>query len=62
MEAARIQGFPESYVFDPNGRTPHKRELLKWIGDAVPMPLGFAAALSAMGNRLADLKSTDTDR
>jgi DNA (cytosine-5)-methyltransferase 1 len=55
-EAARIQGFPDDYVFDPDGRRPHNCELLKWIGDAVPMPLGYAVALSALGTRLHNFR------
>jgi DNA (cytosine-5)-methyltransferase 1 len=48
-EAARIQGFPDGYVFhaDPS-RPPSKAKLAKWIGDAVPMPLGHAAGLAAL--------------
>jgi DNA (cytosine-5)-methyltransferase 1 len=48
-EAARIQGFPDTYQFqvDP-ANPPFKLKLGKWIGDAVPMPLGHAAALSAL--------------
>jgi DNA (cytosine-5)-methyltransferase 1 len=53
-EAARLQGFPDSYDF---GRArvvgPAKKELTKWIGDAVPMPLGFAAGLAALGTNAA---------
>lgn len=45
-EAARIQGFPDTYIFDAvQGVDPKKTQLAKWIGDAVPMPLGFAAGL-----------------
>ena len=49
-EAARLQGFPDSYRFvtDPR-RPPLRAKLAKWIGDAVPMPLGYGAALSAIG-------------
>lgn len=49
-EAAAIQGFPYSYRFvtDPS-RPPTRSQLAKWIGDAVPMPLGYAACLSALG-------------
>ena len=52
-EAARIQGFPDTYRFvvDPS-RPPTRAKLAKWIGDAVPMPLGYAAALSAFGSGL----------
>lgn len=49
-EAARLQGFPDSYRFvtDPK-HPPARAKLAKWIGDAVPMPLGYAAAVSALG-------------
>jgi DNA (cytosine-5)-methyltransferase 1 len=51
LEAARIQGFPDTYNFFPDANNPPtKAKLTKWIGDAVPMPLGFAAGLSALGN------------
>lgn len=54
-EAARLQGFPDTYRFvtDP-GRPPARSQLAKWIGDAVPMPLGYAAALAALGSGLPD--------
>lgn len=53
-EAARLQGFPDSYDFvvDPD-REPYRNELSKWIGDAVPMPLGYAASLSVLGTGLS---------
>jgi len=41
-EAARIQGFPDWYEFDPNGKTT-RTNLAKWIGDAVPSVLGYVA-------------------
>jgi len=51
-EAARIQGFSDDYRFtlpsdDRRGppKPPTTQLLTKWIGDAVPMPLGYAAAL-----------------
>jgi len=44
-EAARIQGFPDEYRFALGGKPPTTQLLTKWIGDAVPMPLGYAAAL-----------------
>lgn len=51
-EAARIQGFPDGYgFFDADGRATRK-ELAKWIGDAVPAPMGFEMtrrALAALG-------------
>ncbi len=50
-EAARLQGFPDTYDFFPDPRNPPtKLKLTKWIGDAVPMPLGYAAGLSALAN------------
>lgn len=48
-EAARIQGFPDTYDFGVAGGNPSKAKLGKWIGDAVPMPLGYLAGLSALG-------------
>lgn len=52
-EAARLQGFPDTYrfVLDPSA-PPTRHQLGKWIGDAVPMPLGYLAALSALGAAL----------
>lgn len=54
-EAARIQGFPDTYRWRMPGQSPPTSSLLaKWIGDAVPMPLGHAAVLSALGPGLPD--------
>ena len=48
-EAARLQGFPDSYRFVVDSTNPPGRnKLAKWIGDAVPMPLGYAAAMAAL--------------
>jgi len=48
-EAARLQGFPDSFAFIPDrSKQPNKSALTKWIGDAVPPILGYAAALSAL--------------
>ena len=48
-EAARIQGFPDTYDFRPDPpNEPSRAKLAKWIGDAVPMPIGYAASLSAL--------------
>ena len=48
-EASLVQGFPLGYRFvGENGARPSRSQLAKWIGDAVPMPLGYAAALSAL--------------
>jgi DNA (cytosine-5)-methyltransferase 1 len=44
-EAARIQAFPDSFRFVVNGEDPARNALTKWIGDAVPPVLGYAAAL-----------------
>jgi DNA (cytosine-5)-methyltransferase 1 len=52
-EAARIQAFPDDYRFDAvDGVVPGRTQLAKWIGDAVPMPLGYAATLSALMPRV----------
>lgn len=64
-EASVIQGFPLGYRFvTVGGGTPSRTQLAKWIGDAVPMPLGYAAALSALGSirttgQLVDCASSD---
>lgn len=48
-EAARLQGFPDDYVFNPDPDQPASRsQLAKWIGDAVATPLGYAAAFCAL--------------
>ncbi len=44
-EAARIQAFPDNFRFVVNGVDPPRNALTKWIGDAVPPLLGYAAAL-----------------
>jgi hypothetical protein len=45
------EGPPDTYNFSPDPKNPPtKSKLTKWIGDAVPMPLGFAAGVSALGN------------
>ncbi|MCY3952024.1 MAG: DNA cytosine methyltransferase [bacterium] len=49
-EAARLQGFPDDYRFWPAPDRPATRaQLAKWIGDSVAAPLGYAAAMSALG-------------
>ena len=55
-EAARIQGFPDTYIWQAGEGEPKTTHLLKWIGDAVPMPLGYAAAFSALGPKLLEQK------
>jgi DNA (cytosine-5)-methyltransferase 1 len=49
-EAARIQGFPDWFRFSVDGTAPTRSQLTKWIGNAVPTPLGFAAGLAALAN------------
>lgn len=44
-EGALVQGFPNWYVFNPSGATTRKN-LAKWIGDAVPPVLGYIAGKS----------------
>ncbi len=44
-EAARIQAFPDSFEFVVNGHDPARNAITKWIGDAVPPVLGYAATL-----------------
>jgi DNA (cytosine-5)-methyltransferase 1 len=44
-EAARIQAFPDSFRFVVNSQDPPRNALTKWIGDAVPPVLGYAATL-----------------
>lgn len=49
-EAARIQAFPDSFSFlSVEGNDLTKKTLTKLIGQAVPPPLGHAAALVALG-------------
>lgn len=48
-EAARIQSFPDTFNFVVNANEPPSRtSLQKWIGDAVPPLLGYAAILPLM--------------
>ena len=47
-EAARIQGFPDWYDFAPGDLPLKRKNLAKWIGDAVHPILGYAAGLSAL--------------
>ena len=48
-EAARIQGFPDSFDFRfPGDVVPSKKAITKWIGDAVPPILGYAAAMAIL--------------
>lgn len=54
-EAARLQGFPVSYDFSLKTGDPSRSQLGKWIGDAVPMPLGYAAGISLLGGGVITL-------
>jgi DNA (cytosine-5)-methyltransferase 1 len=47
-EAARIQGFPDTFSFAIGNQGPSKKLLSKWIGDAVPVWLGYTAVLAAL--------------
>jgi DNA (cytosine-5)-methyltransferase 1 len=48
-EAARIQSFPDTFSFVIDAASPPSRTgLQKWIGDAVPPLLGYAATLPLM--------------
>jgi DNA (cytosine-5)-methyltransferase 1 len=49
IEAARIQGFPDGYFLNgQSGNRISKTEIIKWVGDAVPAPLGYPAMLCAI--------------
>ena len=50
-EAARLQGFPDTYRFEHTSGPVGRTAIAKGIGDAVPSILGFAATLSALANR-----------
>ena len=51
-EAARIQGFPDSYEFCPPSLTASRTLLGKVIGDAVPPPLARAVCLGGLSSLL----------
>lgn len=63
-EAARLQGFPDTYKWrpSPDSPDPTRTQLATWIGDAVPLPLGYAAAMSALGPDLLDKPPKAADR
>lgn len=50
-EAARIQGFPDWFDFAPPQLAVKRKDLAKWIGDAVHPILGYAAGLSVLAAR-----------
>ena len=48
-EAARIQGFPDSFEFTLiNGDHPTRTRIANMIGDAVPPQIGYAAGIAAL--------------
>jgi DNA (cytosine-5)-methyltransferase 1 len=47
-EAARLQGFPDSFVFAEHGVLSRKNTLAKVIGDAVPPGLGHAVGIAIL--------------
>jgi len=57
-EAARLQGFPDGYLFGLPTGPPPKTHLARWIGNAVPMPLGFAAAVGVLLPRVTRERAT----
>jgi len=50
-EAARIQGFPDNYIFSSTEKPIGRVAIAKAIGEAVPAPLGMIAVLSALANK-----------
>lgn len=50
-EAAFVQGFPAWYDFGEDEELSRKL-LTKWIGDAVPLPLGYVAAMAVLPGML----------
>lgn len=50
-EAAYVQGFPAWYDFGQD-EVPSRKMLAKWIGDAVPLPLGYVAAMSVLAGMI----------
>ena len=61
-EAARLQGFPDNYEFrrDADER-PRRKSLAKWIGDAVPPLLGYAAAFGVLVPLLTDANQAEEE-
>jgi len=49
-EAARIQGFPDTFSFEVPGQTLTRKMLAKWIGDAVPSPLGLLPTFAVISS------------
>lgn len=53
-EAARLQGFPDWFDFHPPGVRASRKALGKFIGDAVPPVLGYAATLAVLPGLVGD--------
>ena len=52
-EAARLQGFPDSYRFErEDGATMSGADFARLIGNAIPPPMGFAVALPLLATLL----------
>ena len=47
-EAARIQGYPEWFNFEPQGQPLKRKNIAKWVGDAVHPTLGYVATMVAL--------------
>lgn len=58
-EAARLQGFPDWFNFDPPGLEAKRKHLAKWIGDAVHPVLGYAAGIAALAASLVAAEAKD---
>ena len=57
-EAARIQGFPDTFEFALiNGETPTRTNLASMIGDAVPPQIGYAAGAAALASMSVSITS-----
>jgi DNA (cytosine-5)-methyltransferase 1 len=53
-EAARLQGFPDSFVWkDKQGNDLSRSSLAKLIGNAVPPAMGYVAGLAAIGTLIS---------
>jgi len=60
-EAARLQGFPDSYTFEAAGRPSTRTLLSKVIGDAVPPLLARAVALGTLSLDIVSGKSGESE-
>lgn len=58
-EAARIQGYPDWFDFAPNGIPLKRKNLSKWIGDAVHPILGYVCGLATLAalEKAADVET-----